>query len=233
VICEVKPEDIIKYYPHLYHMAESGSWPRIQRHGLLSTSALLDLFEINQEKRHAIESEWRPQSVEIHHPTYGSAVIRDQKPLHEGTLRKLLDGMSAAEYYAMLNKRTFFWVRRERLEGLLNARAYRGRAHCVLTVETRALLAKHRDDVWLSHINSGATFGSGRRGIDTFKRISQYPFEEMRKKRGENAVVELAVDYAVKDIGEFTIRVEDWIGQNPVRTIWQKQENQGLSKLVR
>jgi hypothetical protein len=27
----------------LYHMAERGSWGSIQRHGLLSTSALLDL----------------------------------------------------------------------------------------------------------------------------------------------------------------------------------------------
>jgi hypothetical protein len=203
-------------------MAESGSWPSIQKYGLLSTSALLDLFEIDPNERHAIESQWRPQSVKIHHPIYGFAVIRDQKPLHEGALRKLLDGMSTVEYHAMLNKKTFFWVRRERLERLLNARAYRGRTHCVLTVETRALLAKHQDDIWLSHINSGAIFGSGRRGISTFKRISQYPFEEMRKKKGDDALVELAVDYAVKDISELVVRVEDWIGQNSVRTIWQR-----------
>lgn len=219
---ELKLEDVSRYYPHLYHMAESGSWPSIQKHGLLSTSALLDLFEIDTKERYRIESQWRPQSVKIHHPIYGFAVIRDQKPLHEGALRRLLDGMSTAEYYTMLNKKTFFWVRRERLERLLNARAYRGRAHCVLTVETRALLTKHQDDVWLSHINSGAIFGSGRRGISTFKRISQYPFEEMRRIKGDEAVVELAVDYAVKDISEFVIHVEDWTGQNPVRTVWKK-----------
>jgi len=67
-----------------------------------------------------------------------------------------------------------------------------------------------------------AIFGSGRRGTYTFKRIDQYPFEEMRKKKGDDAVVELAVEYAVKDVAEFVIRVEEWIGQTPVQTIWQR-----------
>ena len=40
------PEDMARKYPFLYHMAELSSWPSIQRHGLLSTSALLDLYEI-------------------------------------------------------------------------------------------------------------------------------------------------------------------------------------------
>ena len=39
-------ERLISRYPTLYHMAEDGSWESIQRHGLLSTSALLDRFEI-------------------------------------------------------------------------------------------------------------------------------------------------------------------------------------------
>lgn len=218
-------EDLVRHYPYLYHMAESGSWPGIQKHGLLSTSALLDMFEVPKRERYAIESQWRPESITIRHATHGVAVIRDQKPLNEGTLRRLLDGISTTQYYEQLNGKTFFWVRKERLERLLNARAYRGRVHCVLTVDTEALLARHQNDIWLAHINSGATFhGSGRRGIDTFKRISQYPFEEMKRKKGQDAIVELAVDYAVKDIADFVIRVEDWIGQDPVRTIWQRQK---------
>jgi hypothetical protein len=132
--------------------------------------------------------------------------------------------MSTAEYYVMLNQKTFFWVRIERLERLLNARAYRDRTHCVLTVGTQDLLRKHQDDVWLSHINSGAIFGSGRRGINTFRRIDQYPFEELRRRKGEDAVVELAVDYAIKDIAEFVVRAEHWKGQNPIETIWERRE---------
>ena len=45
---------LIELYPRLYHMAHAGSWPMIQRHGLLSTTALLDLFEIGGERRFAL-----------------------------------------------------------------------------------------------------------------------------------------------------------------------------------
>jgi len=189
----------------------------------LSTSALLDLFEIHGKERFKIESLQRRESVTIHHPVHGSAVIRDQKPLNEGALQKLIDGMSTREYYELLNSKIFFWARRERLERLLNARAYREKSHTVLTVDTRDLLDRHQNEVWLSHINSGAIFGSGRRGIGTFKRINEYPFEEMRKKKKEDAIVEVAVDYAVKDISKLIIRVEDWKSQNPVRTICEKR----------
>ena len=200
-------------------MAESGSWPSIQRHGLLSTSALLDLFEIHGKERFEIESRQRRESITIYHPVHGSAVIRDQKPLNEGALQKFIDGMSTREYYELLNSKTFFWARRERLESLLHARAYRKKSHTVLTVDTRDLVDRHKNEIWLSHINSGAFFGSGRRGVGTFKRISEHPFEEMRKKKKEDAIVEVSVDYAVKDISKYIIRVEEWIGQNPVRII--------------
>jgi hypothetical protein len=40
----------------LYHMAEDGSWESIRQIGLLSTSALLDRFEVEGERRYAIES---------------------------------------------------------------------------------------------------------------------------------------------------------------------------------
>ncbi len=203
-------------------MAESGSWPSIQRHGLLSTSALLDLFEINDNARYMIESKQRPENVTIHHPIYGSAVIRDQKPLRENTLKKLIDGMSTKEYYELLNRMTFFWARKVRLERLLNARAYRNKTHTVLTIDTRSLLNKHQGQIWLTHINSGASiYGVGRRGVGTFQRIIDYPFDDLRKKKKDDAIVEVAVDYAVKDISKHTILVEEWKGKNPIRTIWE------------
>ena len=204
-------------------MAESGSWPSIQKYGLLSTSALLDLFGITGKKRHAIESQCRSECIKISHKKHGFAIIRDQKPLREKTLRNLLDGMSTDKYYSLLNHMTFFWVRRQRLERLLNARAYRKRSHSVLTIDTKALVDKYQEIIWLSHINSGsAIFGTGRRGEYTFKRINQYPFEEMKKKKKEDAIVELAVDYGVEDISDYVIRVEEWIGQMPVRMIWKR-----------
>ena len=204
-------------------MAESGSWPSIRENGLLSTTALLDFFQMKGKDRYCIESQWRPKSVTITHSDHGSVVIRDQKPLPEATLKKLVDGMSTREYYELLNGMAFFWVRRERLERLLNARAYKGRPHTVLTVDTEALLKKHHRDISLSHINSGAAiYGTGRRGVGTFERIDAYPFEELRRKKKEDAIVELAVEYSVKDISEFTIKVEEWIGGIPVQVIYER-----------
>ena len=63
-------------------------------------------------------------------------------------------------------------------------------------------------------------FGSGRRGRFRFLRISKYPYEEKVRKKHENAVVELAVNYAVKDISKFTTKVEEWKGNGPLRVIW-------------
>jgi hypothetical protein len=203
-------------------MAESGSWPNIGKHGLLSTSALLDLFEVKGPERFAIESCQRTESVTISHPVHGTAVIRDQKPLNEKALRKILDGMSTREYYELLNRKTFFWARRERLERLLTANLYKGRPHDVLTIETRPLVERYENQISIARINSGAFFGSGRRGVGTFKSIEEYQFEEIRKKQKDDAVVEIAVDYAVKDISEITTKVEKWIAEKSVQTIWRR-----------
>ena len=52
-------EEIITRHPLLYHMAEAGTWENIQRHGLLSTAALLRLFDVGEPQRSAIGSRYR------------------------------------------------------------------------------------------------------------------------------------------------------------------------------
>ena len=76
-------DELISDCPILYHMAESGSWKSIQEFGLLSTSALLDLFEIEGARREEIESNRRPNNVIIEHRSHGAAVVRDQKPMDD------------------------------------------------------------------------------------------------------------------------------------------------------
>ena len=220
----IAPERIIEYYPRLYHMAEAGTWDSIGTHGLLSTSALLDLFGIKGAKRRVIESEHRPESIEISHLRYGTAMVRDQKPMREGALLSCLDDVSPQQWYKILNQRVFFWLTRERLLGLLSARAYRGRAHCVITVDTAGLLERYIDKVTLSPINSGSTlYRPQPRGRDTFLPIHRYSFEARRRKRGiKNAIAELAVDYAVPDITDFTIRVDEMIGPKIIQTLYKK-----------
>ena len=92
-------ERLISRYPTLYHMAEDGSWESIRRQGLLSTSALLDRFEIENKQRFALESARRPDIVRIEHPEHGTALVRDNKPMQEKALERCLYGMTPRKWY--------------------------------------------------------------------------------------------------------------------------------------
>jgi hypothetical protein len=52
-------------YPRPYHMAERGAWRSIKARGLLSATAALDLIGVLGARRHALESEHRPESVSL------------------------------------------------------------------------------------------------------------------------------------------------------------------------
>jgi hypothetical protein len=42
----VDVDEFCERYPRLWHLADADAWPGIQRHGLLTTSQLLDRFEV-------------------------------------------------------------------------------------------------------------------------------------------------------------------------------------------
>ena len=204
-------EDLIKYFPRLYHMAEKGTWPSIKKRGLLSTAALLDLYGIKGKEREMIESLRRPDSVRIKHEEYGTTVIRDNKPISDKALDKCLTGMTKEAWYRLLNGKVFFWLSADRVSGLLSARAYREKEHVVLTVDTAKLLAKYEAETTLSPINSGSTvYNPQPRDGTTFASLANYPFNEWEKKRRSptKAIAELAVNYEVKDIDKMILRVE-------------------------
>jgi hypothetical protein len=56
----VTPEELAEQHPRLYHVTDPGNWEGIQKHGLLSTSSLLSLFEIPAARRVVIERQRRP-----------------------------------------------------------------------------------------------------------------------------------------------------------------------------
>ena len=218
------PEYLAELYPQIYHMAEDGSWDSIRQRGLLSTTALLDLYEIKGEERLAIESQHRPKSVLLDHPRYGPAVVRDQIPMRESSLEQCLDGMTPREWYELLNGKVFFWATRQRLLRLLSARAYRNRTHSVLTIDMQQLVARYSERLRLSPINSGSTIYKPQpRGRQTFKQMRDYPFEERRKKRGvPNAIAEMCVDYSVPDIEDFVVRVVRMKGPTETDSIFER-----------
>ncbi len=202
------PQTLAALYPRLYHMATFGSWPSIAKHGLLSTTALLDLFGIIGEKRRQIESCHRPESVLISHPLHGEAEVRDQKPMSIDALGGCLEGMEPPEFLQLLNNKVFFWPTIERLNRMLGARAYKTKPHCVITVDTAALLARHGYRVVLSRINSGSTlYTPPKRGIRTFQSIEEYPVFT-RRSGVACSVAEVAINSGVPDIAEIVIQVD-------------------------
>lgn len=204
------PDYIAERWPRLFHMAEAGSWPSIQQHGLLSTTALLDLFEVTGDERDAIEAARRAESVEIVHPKLGAVWIRDNRPINATVLRRTLVGMSEPDWYRTLNERVFFWLTEDRLDRLRGAGPYRERKHDVLTIDTALLLGSHGDQVELSHLNSGAVHAGATypRGAGTFAAIETYPWTQRLRTARQEPIVELTVPYAVPDISDFVIDVQ-------------------------
>jgi hypothetical protein len=222
----VRSEELIACYPRLYHMAQDGSWPLIKRLGLLSTEALLDAFRVEDPCRGAIIGEHRPSSVAIRSALYGEAAVRDQIPMRDAILARVLEGgMTPADWYRLLNSFVFFWPTEARLLTLLSARAYRGRVHTVLVVDTARLLDHHGGRVRLSPINSGNTLFDARpRGRATFHTIDDYPFTEMRRRRGPaSAIAEIAVGGGVSPIEPVLVAVTRRQQAEVLEEVWTAQ----------
>src|SRR5690349_5982401 len=120
-------------------MAEAGTWESLRRNGLLSTSALLDLYGYTGEKREAIESQHRSKSITISCPRLPDAVVRDQCPMSDRRLRACLSGATPEQWYTLLNHKVFFWTSEQRFVTLLNS--YADRQHLMLTVDAASLLS--------------------------------------------------------------------------------------------
>ncbi len=216
--------ELVAHCPVLYHATLDGSWPMIARYGLLSTSALLDKFEVAGPARAAIEDQRRPAIVTLAHPAHGAANIRDQHPMDDAGLRRCLTGgMQPFDWYRLLNGKVFFWLSRARLERLLSARAYRDLSHDVLELDTASLIAAHADAITLCPINSGTSFRKAApRGPESFLSLNDYPYAAWRRRRarGERAV-ELTVAYHVPDAMRFVRRVTMRRGAQELKLLYE------------
>lgn len=203
-------EELIVHYPRLFHLAAAGAWPAIRDHGLRTTRQLVEESTAGPELRRALLGARRAESVVVEHPVLGTAVVRDQGPLFERNLR--LTDMTPAEWLDVLNGRVFFWLHPGRLARLRRARRYGALAHDVLTLDTASLLARHRDRVRLSGLNSGATLfpNAPPRGSHTFSTVDAQPWPVRPRRSAADALVELAVIDGVPDVDGHVVRVERW-----------------------
>jgi hypothetical protein len=126
-----------------------------------------------------------------------------------GLERALRDGLRPRDWYRVLNAKVFFWIQRHRLEIMMKARAYREERKTVLYIRTADLLQRHADRVVLAAMNTGCTKPwPHSRGLNTFLPLAEYPYCEYRRRKGTEAVVELAVEGAVLDVRDLVQRVE-------------------------
>lgn len=213
----MEPERLITLHPVVYHMADARNWASILRHGLLSTSTLLDRCGVSGERRDALESSHRPTTVVLPNPD-GPVFVRDQHPLDPAALAGCLDDLTPEAWYRVLNGRVFFWPTRERLERML--RAYGRSEQAIFEVDTRALLERHAGTIELSHINSGYAsqrYPPARRGRSTFLPLRDYTYS------ARNKIAEVTVLDSVPDIFDVTLRVTLRRGRDE-RALWRAGE---------
>ena len=78
-------------------MAHHDAWSNIAQHGLLSTEALIDKFEIIGAEKSALTEQRRAESVPIQHISFGTAIIRDNKPMYRVRALTMLDRRNDAD----------------------------------------------------------------------------------------------------------------------------------------
>ena len=200
----VLSKDLIRLYPELYHVAADGAWPSIERHGLLSTAALVTRWGVRQgAPQAAILTKRRGESLELEHPDYGTAVIRHQKAMHESSLAAALEDLSPSEWYATLNERVFFFLDKDPAERAARRPVVPGRrphrAHARHPQPGQRARGRHR----AHRVNTGFAqrFSAEPRGRDSFQSIAE--FAHPTRAHASTKVVdvaELAVYRGVRDI---------------------------------
>lgn len=205
------PEELAELHPRLYHVTPPGSWASIERHGLLSAEAAVDLFGPTPETRAAILTDRRAATVRLTHPDLSELEVNDQLPLNDIALAKCLDdGISPQEWRALLNARVFFWPNEEALDRLLSARMNRNRSRDIMVFDTLSLARAHASKIDLCPINSGATIRKpARRGQKTFTPLGALPYREWRKQRGRmDRIVEITLRGSLPNPQDHLVRID-------------------------
>jgi hypothetical protein len=208
----VTPEELAAKHPRLYHVTDPANWEGIQKHGLLSTSRILTKREISDEERACINRRRQRESVPLKHPIHGEVVIRDNRPLNETKLWNCLDdGLTPADWLALLDERVFFWVDETRIPGFMKPYLKNGVDQLVLVLDTLSVARSHGDRMELCPFNSGSTYyDAPRRGLATFTPLLRHDYPTWQKlranvKESRDYIVEVTVVGGVDPITDHVI----------------------------
>ena len=194
----------------VFHLAEAGNWPSIQKHGLHCATALLGLAGNTDADRHRVMRHRATRTI-----LSNGTIVRDQTPMPPAALRSCLHGMTPDEWYALLNSKVFFWADVERLNRHLHA--CRRHPQVVMVLDAAALLLRYGPRAAVSAFNTGnARRRPASRGHATFVPYftwceSGWQHEAVglgtRPRSRSHRPAELTVDRAVSDVMDFVVNV--------------------------
>lgn len=167
----MEPQEFVRYRPRLYHAALAANLPLIRKHGLLSTSALLDLADQSHRgRRRSLESSRRNDVSELLLEDGSTARLRDNKTISDKQLRRLLPtGTPTSAWYEELNRRVFFWVTEGDAAEFLHH--YRDHSQVLMIFDSGRMLELFAPRVAVTTFNTGVTFNNVPRGPKSFVRL--------------------------------------------------------------
>jgi len=191
------PEGFTAKHPKLFHLLPAGSWESFQRHGLLSSRALCELYGVPAERRVALLEEDRGKSnfTVLSAPGLPDVTLRDQllpDPLLHRCLTGAYEGQPRA-WRALLNGFVFLWAEPKRVAKLHAAST--AQPQILLEFDTARLLGPWANAAMTTPLNSGAPFGGNpaKRGDGTFLPLAAWP------RLDGKPVVEVVVPHAIPD----------------------------------
>ena len=248
------PEDLIDLCPRLYHVT-GGALCSIKKHGLLTTNDLLgrggaefsfplnglygaldnpvDWRRMEEHEDPGTGCEIRDGCVRVCDPDSGlAAVIRDQGPLNEETLkkqlahqRKLRPGTpTLEEWNRRQNDRVFFFPTCKKAKELADKYLEKSAPQKILVVCTKSLIEAHCERIELAAYNSGNNQREGEDVVskgglekwhdELFLPLDDYDYEYWLEKRGcrGGPVREVTVRGGVPDIAKHVIEVVEMDG---------------------
>lgn len=199
---------LVNRFPRLWHATFEGGWEGIRSAGLRSSMDLLTSVGRADEA-----AAFRGEVTTLDTPT-GPAALRDQAPLRKDP-DPVADGISAAEWWILLNSRSYFFVSDLDLEKLLESNLEHGRVQEVISFETRRLLGPLTDHIQVSTVAAGVfPRASGTsRGRSNFIPLAEFTGVETKIKEITVTTTIPVTDSAVVSV----VRREH---DEPSRRIW-------------
>lgn len=157
--------DLTDAFPHLWHATFPGAWESIRERGLCpAANFLAELGDLDSISR------FRPSIRDL-----GGAVLRDQLRTRSDPSASL-DGVTAEEWWAILNGRVYLFCREAPLRDLVASYGARGFDQDVIKFHSGRLLRPVADLVEVTTVNAGVfprTKGPSR-GRGTFIALADF-----------------------------------------------------------